>query len=76
MCPVNTCPRVVRVFGIITTMPGQLVLIMEDAAERSLRNYWTKHASTPLKKSMALSRVYDIAYGMKALYTKGVHHQI
>eukprot|EP00505_MAST-04D_sp_SCG-Rhode-Island_P003745 Stramenopile-MAST_4_protein_3745 len=75
MCSINTCPRVVRVFGIITTMPGKLVMIMEYAAEGSLRDYLTKHASTPLEKSMALSLVYDIAYGMKALYAKGIHHR-
>ncbi len=75
MCAINTCPRVVRVFGIITTIPYKLAMIMEYAAEGSLRNYLTKHASTPLEKSMALSLVYDIAYGMKALYAKGVHHR-
>ena len=75
MCSINTCPRVVRVFGIITTMTGKLAMVMEYAAEGSLRHYLTKHASTPLEKSMALSLVYDIAYGMKALYATGVHHR-
>ena len=75
MCSINTCPRVVRVFGIITTMTGKLAMVMEYAAEGSLRHYLTKHASTPLEKSMALSLVYDIAYGMKALYAKGIHHR-
>ena len=75
MCSVNTCPRVVRVFGIITTMPGKLAMIMEYAAEGSLRDYLTKHASTPLEKNLVRSLVYDIAYGMKALYAKGVHHR-
>ena len=56
-------------------MREKLAMIMEYAAEGSLRDYLTKHASTPLKKNMALSLVYDIAYGMKALYAKGVHHR-
>ena len=51
MCSINTCPRVVRVFGIITTMREKLAMIMEYAAEGSLRDYLTKHASTPLERA-------------------------
>eukprot|EP00944_MAST-04C_sp_MAST-4C-sp1_P008771 g8771.t1 len=77
MCTTNTCQRVVRVYGIVTETPGQLSLIMEYAPNGSLRDYLDKQKEQNrlLPQTFAHNLIYDIAYGMKELYAKGVQHR-
>ena len=42
MCTTNTCQRVIHTIGIITQIPGKLILIMEYAENGSLRSYLDK----------------------------------
>ena len=67
--------RVVEVYGVITQLESKLVLVMEHAANGSLRKMLSEDPGTLLEKKMALGLVADIAFGMKYLYSKGIRHR-
>ena len=75
MCSTNTCQRVIRVFGVVLQIPGKLVLVMEYAPNGSLRKYIDAQEGVRLPKLFVHNTICDIAYGMKELYRKGVHHR-
>ena len=76
MCSANTCQRVIHVYGAVTKDPGKLTLVMEYAANGSLRKYLDNvEGSSGIVKEMACNIIFDIAYGMYELYNKGVHHR-
>ena len=67
--------RVVEVYGVITQLESKLILVMEYAANGSLRKMLDEDPQTPLERNTALGLIADIAFGMKYLYSKGVHHR-
>ena len=67
--------RVIEVFGIVTKLLGKLVLVMEYAANGSLRAMLDKEPSKPLEQDMALGLIADVAFGMKYLYSKEISHR-
>ena len=67
--------RVIEVYGVITQIESKLILIMEYAKNGSLRAKLSEDVATPLAKEMALGLIADISYGMKYLYSKGIHHR-
>ena len=76
MCTTNTCQRVIHTIGIITQIPGKLILIMEYAENGSLRSYLDKvNKEKLLEKTFVHNVIYDVSYGMKELYKKGIHHR-
>jgi len=76
MFSANTCQRVIHVYGAVTKDPGKLTLVMEYAANGSLRKYLDNvEGSSGIDKEMACNIIFDIAYGMHELYNKGVHHR-
>eukprot|EP00944_MAST-04C_sp_MAST-4C-sp1_P013968 g13968.t1 len=74
MCRCLNCENIVRVFGLVKNIPDKLVLIMEYATEGSLRNFLDK-AENPLSKELVFNLIYDVANGMKYIYSKGVEHR-
>ena len=67
--------RVVEVYGVITRMESMLILVMEYASNGSLRKMLSIDPNKPLEKEMALGLIGDISFGMKYLYSKGIHHR-
>ena len=55
-------------------MESMLILVMEYASNGSLRKMLSK-IRKPLEKEMALGLIGDISFGMKYLYSKGIHHR-
>ena len=62
----NQCPEIIQTYGAIQRR-DKLILIMEYAANGSLRDYLNEHRSTPLSKDLVYSLVCDIALGNELL---------
>ena len=75
ICAINTCPHIIRVLGIVTKTHGQVSILMEFAAEGSLRDYIDKYKNEHLPKSFVHNVIYDIAYALKALHAHSVYHR-
>ena len=61
--------RVIEVYGIVKKL-DKLVLVLEYAANGSLRTMLDEEPSKPLEREMALGLIADVAFGMKYLYGK------
>ncbi|CAM9185909.1 unnamed protein product, partial [Ectocarpus sp. 8 AP-2014] len=69
-------PRVVRVFGIITSWTSELVLVMEYMSGGDLFSFIKKHREEGLEIPAELTRelVVDVAHGMAYLHQHSTWH--
>eukprot|EP00943_MAST-04B_sp_MAST-4B-sp1_P003078 g3078.t1 len=74
MIKMQSCPNIIHTYGAFQRH-DELVVIMEYAANGSLREYLDKHKSNPLSKDLVCSLITDIAEGMKYMYTHRVEHR-
>ena len=73
MCSISTCPKIIRVFGIVTKIKGQISIIMEYASNGSLRKYLNKN--NELSKVFVHNTIYDIAFAMEVLHENKIYHR-
>eukprot|EP00903_Cladosiphon_okamuranus_P017718 g16313.t2 len=73
----NKSPRVVRVFGILTSSPRELVLVMEYMAGGDLFSYIRKHREQglpPFSDELTRRLIGDIAKGLAHLHEHDTWH--
>eukprot|EP00942_MAST-04A_sp_MAST-4A-sp1_P007859 g7859.t1 len=67
-------PRIIRIFGIVTTRPNELSLIMVYAKGGDLRNF-LDNTDKEMNKNTRLKLMFDIAQGMAHLHRQNILHR-
>ncbi len=68
-------PRIVSVYGVVTTDSSWLGLVVEYCAGGDLREALDADDAASIDEAQRRSWLSDIALGMAYLYSKGVEHR-
>ena len=68
-------PRIVQVFGVVTTDSSWLGLVVEYCSGGDLRAALDADDAASIDEAQRRSWLSDIAMGMAYLYSKGVEHR-
>lgn len=66
-------PHTVNVFGVVTTLPGRMVLVMELLAGGDLRTL-LKNSRQPLPEKQSRQLIQDVCTGMAFLHSRNTVH--